>query len=91
MGTNDTLEAVLSLEDVWKRVSLLRRVVRDVVTCYGARANAREFLDELRVIHKKFSSPERLYKPLSDVRSLKSTIFLKLEVSSKRNSSSMVY
>lgn len=48
----------LSLEEVQKRVPLLKRVVKDVVDTHTSRANAKEFLDELTVISKKFSSPE---------------------------------
>ena len=51
-------EEILSLEDVWKRVPLLRRVARDVVDTYRARAKWKDFLDELTIIHRKFSSPE---------------------------------
>lgn len=49
---------ILTLEDVWKRVPLLRRILRDVVDCHTARRQAKEFLDELSVISKKFSSGE---------------------------------
>jgi len=39
-------------------VPLLRRVLRDVVDCHTARRQAKEFLDELTVISKKFTSSE---------------------------------
>ena len=49
---------VLSLENVLKRVPLLKRVVKDVADCYESRKKAKEFLDELMVISRKFSSSE---------------------------------
>ena len=49
---------VLSLGDVLKRISLLKRIVRDVVDCYENFRKSKEFLDELVVIARKFSSLE---------------------------------
>jgi hypothetical protein len=49
---------VLSLEDVLKRVPLLKRVLRDVVECYERRRKAKEFCEELTVISRKFRSSE---------------------------------
>jgi hypothetical protein len=51
-------EETLSLGAVCKRLPLLRRVATDLVDCYEKRGNWREFLQELSVIQKKFSSPE---------------------------------
>ncbi len=49
---------VLSLEAVLKRVPLLRRIVKDVVECHDSRRKAKEFLEELSIISRKFSSSE---------------------------------
>lgn len=49
---------VLSIEDVRKRIPLLKRVIKDAVECYDSRKKAKEFLDELSVISRKFSSSE---------------------------------
>ena len=49
---------VLSLNDVLKRVPLLRRIVKDAVDCFEGRRKAKEFLEELSIISRKFSSSE---------------------------------
>jgi hypothetical protein len=49
---------VLSLEDVQRRVPLLKRIVRDVVECFEGRRKSKEFLEELTIISRKFSSSE---------------------------------
>jgi len=51
-------QEILSLEDVQKRVGLLKRIVRDVVDCFDRRKKSKEFLEELTVISRKFSSSE---------------------------------
>jgi hypothetical protein len=51
-------QETLSIEAVWKRVPLLRRVVSDVVSCHEDRKHSKDFLDQLLVISKKFTSPE---------------------------------
>ena len=56
MATSAT--EILTLEDVLKRVDLLKRIVRDVVDIHRKRRKAKEFFDEFTVISKKFSSPE---------------------------------
>jgi len=48
----------LSLEEVRRRMPLLKRVALDAMETYESRQKHREFLDELIVISKKFSSPE---------------------------------
>jgi len=48
----------LTAEDVLKRVPLLRRVLRDIVDCSDTRKRAKERLEELTVISRKFSSCE---------------------------------
>lgn len=48
----------LTIEDVRKRIPLLARVIKDAVECFDSRRKAREFLEELRVISRKFSSAE---------------------------------
>jgi len=63
---------ILSLGDVLKRISLLKRIVRDIVDCYESFRKSKEFLDELAVIARKFSSSEieetinRLRREVSD-------------------------
>jgi hypothetical protein len=47
-----------SPDDLLKRVPLLKRVAKDIVTAYEQRRNAKERLDELKVISKKFNSFE---------------------------------
>ena len=49
---------VLSVQDVIKRLPLLRRIMRDVVDCYQHLKKSRERLEELTVISRKFSSWE---------------------------------
>ena len=49
---------ILSVDDVLHRAPLLKRIVRDFVSCYERRKKNREFLDELSIISKKFNSPE---------------------------------
>ncbi len=49
---------ILTVDDVLSRAPLLKRVVRDFVSCYERRKKNREFLDELSIIAKKFNSPE---------------------------------
>ncbi len=49
---------ILSVEDVVKRLPLLRRIVRDIVDCYQQLRKARERVEELTVISKKFCSSE---------------------------------
>jgi hypothetical protein len=49
---------VLALEDVRRRIPLLRRVVQDVVENYNHRKKRKEFLEELTIISRKFSSSE---------------------------------
>lgn len=49
---------ILTVEDVLKRLPLLRRIVRDVVDCYQQLKKARERLDELVIISRKFCSCE---------------------------------
>ena len=49
---------VLSLEDVQRRVPLLKRIVRDVVESFEGRRKSKEFLEELTIISRKFSSSE---------------------------------
>jgi hypothetical protein len=49
---------VLSVDDVMKRLPLLRRVVRDIVDCYQHLRKSRERLEELTVISRKFISSE---------------------------------
>lgn len=48
----------LTLEQVQQRVPLLKRVVRDAAAVHESRKKSKDFLDELLVISKKFSSPE---------------------------------
>jgi len=49
---------ILTIEDVKKRLPLLKRIVRDIVDCYQHLKKSRERLDELMVISRKFSSSE---------------------------------
>jgi len=49
---------VLSLDNVLKRVPLLKRVIKDVVECHESRRKAKDFLEELTIISRKFSSSE---------------------------------
>jgi hypothetical protein len=49
---------VLSLGEVLKRISLLKRIVRDVVDCHESLRKSKEFLDDMVVIARKFSSSE---------------------------------
>jgi len=49
---------VLSLENVLRRVPLLRRIVKDAVESFEGRRKAKEFLEELTIISRKFSSSE---------------------------------
>lgn len=58
---------VLSLENVLKRVPLLRRIVKDAVECFEGRRKAKEFFEELTIISRKFSSSE-IYETLSSLR-----------------------
>ena len=51
-------QEILSLEDVQKRIGLLKRIVRDVVDCFDRRKKSKEFLEELTIISRKFSSSE---------------------------------
>lgn len=49
---------VLTVEDVLKRLPLLRRIVSDIVECYGQLRKAKERVEELTVISRKFCSSE---------------------------------
>lgn len=49
---------ILSVGDVLKRIPLLKRVVRDIVECQDHVKKSREFLEELTIISRKFSSCE---------------------------------
>ncbi|HZN59265.1 MAG TPA: DUF2203 family protein [Planctomycetota bacterium] len=49
---------ILSLEDVLKRVPLLKRIAKDSSESVEGRRKAKEFLEELTIISKKFSSSE---------------------------------
>jgi hypothetical protein len=49
---------VLSVEDVMKRLPLLKRVVRDIVDCYQHLKKSKERVEELTIISRKFSSCE---------------------------------
>jgi hypothetical protein len=49
---------LLSAEDVLKRVSLLKRVVRDLCSNHETRRKSKERMEELLVISRKFSSVE---------------------------------
>src|SRR5437899_1660332 len=55
---NPTLKAVFSPEEVLNRVSLLKRIVRDVVDIYERRRKSKELHQEFAVISRTIRSPE---------------------------------
>jgi hypothetical protein len=49
---------IFTPEEVLKRTAFLKRVVKDVVACCDSRRKAKERLEELVIISKKFTSGE---------------------------------
>ncbi len=55
---NSTLRTVFTPEEVLNRVSLLKRVVKDVVDAHERRRKAKELYQEFQVIARSIRSPE---------------------------------